>query len=963
MTATAPPADTEIRALADAQRWQDLADLLRDVDPASVGASGSAVAAWKAHAALADEAATERWLDRSLVLLPDNATLWRNKGAAHQKRGHWADARECFERAAQLRPDIASYRGSAALCHHQLGDYPAAVDAFRTALALDDSQRGWWIRLARALILTGAPQEAATAYARALALQADPATQSAHDELLRQIEIGSRAASAGYYDAVYADSRKYAQHGDSSDYAPVWDRIVRALEDVGGPAVRVLDLGCGPGQFAEFLAGRLPGAAYCGIDFSGVAIAQARQRVPAFRFEQRELPLGAFVDLPPFDVVVCTEVLEHVEADREILAALPPGTPVLATVPNFDSFGHLRVFRDEASVRERYAPFFEDGLSIEGHAMSATATLWLMRGVRRAAGDDRHAGTAPQASPAAAPLPPGHVDLLASVVESIFLADGTRYVEDFLPLFGGPFVAVADAVELAAAGRPHVALRHDVDWSIDNALAMATLEHQQGVRSSYYLLHPDGDITRENYFGRIDDDGRLVLDARLFEHARRLADLGHEVGLHNDLISLSLATGRAPGEYLEQICEAFAARGLPLAGSVSHGSRTCRTHGYMNHQVFAELRDAPMAVDYRNKPELFELYARPVVEAQTPHERRRVDKFTLRMSDFGLRYEANFVPRAVYLYDSASRWTIWDGEDRTEFAKHEPAAHWRDALEAALVRHGAATTVQALVHPCHWAPLAQFNAQSIAGARSRRDAGADTARRGMRATRLAALPNVLCAQPSQRFDGYDRKYAAKHQLYTIAPTVNQFVDQLAAGPARSARTLLETGCGQGDFLERVRHAIAAAAGPDAADAPPRFALGVDGSAAGILDCATRYPQASWACAPLEDFVSRHDEHFAARGQTAPRYDLVLDKTGAIFIEDHDAARAYFAALAGLMAPGGLYVYVASRNYYRESLCRNVYASWPADWLALADAQFEPVSSHDDQLPELRGYIKRIWRRR
>ena len=698
MTSTVPPADAQIRALADAQRWQELADLLRDVDPAAVGASGSAVAAWKAHAALADEAATERWLDRALALLPDNATLWRNKGVAHQKRGHWADARDCHDRAARLRPDIASYRGSVAVCHQQLGDHAAAADAFRQALELDDGQRGWWIRLARALVLTDSPREAAAAYARALALQADPATQGAHDELLRQIELGSRAASATYYDTVYADSPKYAQHGQSSDYAPVWERIAHALDALAGPAPRVLDLGCGPGQFAEFLHARLPRATYCGLDFSGVAIAQARRRVPAFRFEQRELPLAAFDDLAPFDVVVCTEVLEHVEADREILAALPRGTPVLATVPSFDSFGHLRVFRDADAVRQRYGSLFEDGLAVDGHAMSATSTLWLLRGVRNA-----------DALPVAGSLTPHHVDLLANVVDAVFLADGTRYVEDFLPLFDAPFVPVADAVALAAAGRAHVALRHDVDWSIDNALAMAALEHQRGVRASYFLLHPDGDATRENYFGRIDADGRLAIDPRLFEHARRLADLGHEVGLHNDLVSLSLATGRPPGDYLAQICEAFAAHGLPLAGSSSHGSPASRAHGYANHQVFEELRAAS---------------AETAVTVQSAHGPRSVALHALRMADFGLRYEAGAVPHAIYLGDSASRWTIREGAERTAFPLSAGATTWQDALAAALGRHGASASVQALVHPCHWGPLAQFNPRAIDDARARRDANA-----------------------------------------------------------------------------------------------------------------------------------------------------------------------------------------------------------------------------------------------
>ena len=171
-------------------------------------------------------------------------------------------------------------------------------------------------------------------------------------------------------------------------------------------------------------------------------------------------------------------------------------------------------------------------------------------------------------------------------------------------MFGLPFVTVADSASLA---EPHVALRHDVDWSIENAYAMAIVEHQLGIRSSYYLLHPDGRVTSRNYFGQVSD-GRLAIDPQLFDWAARLMDLGHEVGLHNDLISLALATRRQPGEFLEQIVEAFAERGMPLAGSVAHGSRQCRDLGYLNYQIFAELKHEDVALDYRDRPELFERF-------------------------------------------------------------------------------------------------------------------------------------------------------------------------------------------------------------------------------------------------------------------------------------------------------------------------------------------------------------------
>ena len=64
-------------------------------------------------------------------------------------------------------------------------------------------------------------------------------------------------------------------------------------------------------------------------------------------------------------------------------------------------------------------------------------------------------------------------------------------------------------------------------------------------------------------------------------------------------------------------------------------------------------------------------------------------------------------------------------------------------------------------------------------------------------------------------------------------------------------------------------------------------------------------------------------------------DIVLDKTGAIFIDDYDAARAYFARIDALMRPGALYVYIASRHYYGAATRRTTPVGPDDLWLALA----------------------------
>jgi hypothetical protein len=73
-------------------------------------------------------------------------------------------------------------------------------------------------------------------------------------------------------------------------------------------------------------------------------------------------------------------------------------------------------------------------------------------------------------------------------------------------------------VENVPRGKPYLILRHDVDHSLELALAMAREEEKLGVRASYFVL-----VTAGSYNVLAPDSQRTV---------RAIADMGHEVGLH-----------------------------------------------------------------------------------------------------------------------------------------------------------------------------------------------------------------------------------------------------------------------------------------------------------------------------------------------------------------------------------------------------------------------------------------------
>ncbi|WGD30034.1 methyltransferase [Ancylobacter sp. WKF20] len=88
--------------------------------------------------------------------------------------------------------------------------------------------------------------------------------------------------------------------------------IVRTLiEDL--PYETVLDVGCGQGSMLQSLMPLRPAARYTGIDFSEGALKVARERAPGAEFMAFDV-LNGTLDRR-HDLVLCTDVVEHIEDD------------------------------------------------------------------------------------------------------------------------------------------------------------------------------------------------------------------------------------------------------------------------------------------------------------------------------------------------------------------------------------------------------------------------------------------------------------------------------------------------------------------------------------------------------------------------------------------------------------------------------------------------------------------------
>jgi len=193
----------------------------------------------------------------------------------------------------------------------------------------------------------------------------------------QEAELGQEAG-AGAYDALHETVESDGGARARAIYAPLFPAM-RGLVAASG-ATSVLEVGRGSGRVAELLL-RGAAVAYGGLDCSpaGVALARARARRGAFLVGNA---LSAECYRGEYGCIVCAEVLEHIHDDLDVVALWPSGTAFVCSVPNFDYPTHVRHFRSEREVRERYGTAL-DIHSIRRVAAPAFAGRGLRESVRR----------------------------------------------------------------------------------------------------------------------------------------------------------------------------------------------------------------------------------------------------------------------------------------------------------------------------------------------------------------------------------------------------------------------------------------------------------------------------------------------------------------------------------------------------------------------------------------------------
>lgn len=147
------------------------------------------------------------------------------------------------------------------------------------------------------------------------------------------------------YDRIWGQMSDYIRYNPGARHRR---RHIFALLE-GLPFDSLLDVGCGNGELLRLIDARFPGRRLSGIDLSAAVVAQNQQSLPHMQFATCNIENEAIAqEAGPVDVIVCSEVLEHLDhpdvAMKTLALALKPGGHAIITCPSGKVFATERHF-------------------------------------------------------------------------------------------------------------------------------------------------------------------------------------------------------------------------------------------------------------------------------------------------------------------------------------------------------------------------------------------------------------------------------------------------------------------------------------------------------------------------------------------------------------------------------------------------------------------------------------------
>jgi SAM-dependent methyltransferase len=243
-----------------------------------------------------------------------------------------------------------------------------------------------------------------------------------------------------YYDGIFK-SGQFDGATESLPWYPLWVKGIEFLNAVNATAV--IDIGCGPGHFAEMVSRELPEiTSYLGVDFSEVAIDKSRRKISRQGFDFQVSDLRNSLPIDKAATYVAFEVLEHLEDDLALLDKIPAGCPLILSVPRYAAPSHVRWFPTAASALCRYIRMFDGRPDVwQCPGRKGKPRAWLLSGVKAKAPlvsiivmAVRNRGYLPQALESAV------TQITEYPYEVILASDGNPNLDRFAERYGVRFV-------------------------------------------------------------------------------------------------------------------------------------------------------------------------------------------------------------------------------------------------------------------------------------------------------------------------------------------------------------------------------------------------------------------------------------------------------------------------------------------------------------------------------------------
>lgn len=430
------------------------------------------------------------------------------------------------------------------------------------------------------------------------------------------------------------------------------------LKNVDRP--RVVDVGCGYGHWVN--AFQTLGCDVIGVDLNPRVIASAKRTYPNCEYI---IANGLKLDLTGFDVVFCRGVSffggpilssgkvvkKKVTALKRLLRLGYPGALLLVGYPSQRNRGETPEWNPQhswfwntpdcieallSSVGKPEITVIDMGTNKHPRRIETWGQLWMPPKKKRR----RRKKPKPETS---IEVPRDEYANFLNIIKEHF---------DIVPV--KDFHLERD--------RPKCLLRHDVDGGgghgLSAAYQMAKIEYDLGISSSYFMLP-----TAPYYEDTLNFIGR----------SKAIQDMGHEIGYHNDVLTVCIDEGRTPNEVFSEHINFLRDNDLRIYGLSSHSSKYRKKHNVLTPSIFKD--------------------SAPTTDEKETHV-KNIELYTVDYKEYNL-YRCLKLPVDDYLSDSGGKWSFSVMRE----AKGLPAITLKEYLAEIADK---SDTIMILSHPGIW---------------------------------------------------------------------------------------------------------------------------------------------------------------------------------------------------------------------------------------------------------------------